>query len=303
MAINRSQIRKQLEPGLNAIFGATYNQYPDEGLMVYDVENSDRAFEEEQMVAGFANAVRKGEGGSVSFDTSQETYTARYDHLTYALGFEITEEAVEDNLYESQSQRYTRALARSMAHTKNIEGAAILNFGFTAGARAIGDGKALFATDHPTLTAGGQSNTFAVGADLNETSVEDALIQIKDYRDERGLRIAANGVRMVIPTELMFVAERILMSQLRSGTADNDINAIRSMGLFSQDPAVMNFLTDPDAWFIKTDVPNGMKRFNRVRLSTKMDEDFHTGNLLYKCRERYSHGVSDWRGMFGSQGA
>jgi len=303
MAINRSQLKSHLEPGLNALFGTTYRQYPDEGRMVFDQENSNRAFEEEQMVTGFGNAVKKDEGDSVSFDTAQETWKARYEHLTYALGFEITEEAIEDNLYESLSSRYTKALARSMAHTKNIEGASIFNYGFTAGVRAIGDGKALFATDHPTLTAGNQANTFAVGADLNETSLEDAVIQIKDYRDERGLRIAANAVRLIIPSELQFVAQRILMSQLRSGTSDNDINAIRSMGVFSEDPAVMNFLTDPDAWFIKTDVPNGLKRFNRVRLSTKMDEDFKTGNLLYKCRERYSHGVSDWRSVFGSSGS
>lgn len=303
MAINRSQLRKHLEPGLNAVFGTEYKQYSDEGRMVYDMENSNRAFEEEQMTTGFANAHQKAEGDSVRFDTAQETYTARYDHLTYALAFEITEEAIEDNLYESLARRYTRALARSMAHTKNIESARLFNFAFSSGVDAIGDGKAMCATDHPTLTGGDQSNRFAVGADLNETSLEEAIINIQDFRDERGLKIAANAVRLIIPNELMFVAHRILQSNLRSGTADNDTNAIRDMGIFAQDPAVMNFLTDPDAWFIKTDVPNGVKRFNRVRLSTKMDEDFNTGNLRYKCRERYSHGVSDWRAIYGSPGA
>lgn len=303
MAINRSQIRKQLEPGLNTIFGLAYRQYPDEGMMVYDVENSSRAFEEEQMESGFGNAVRKSEGDSVSFDTAQETFTARYDHLTYALGFEITEEAMEDNLYEAKARKYVKALARSQAHTKNIEAASILNYGFTAGARAIGDGKALFAADHPILTGANQSNTFAVAADLSEQAIEDALIQIQDFRDERGLRIAANGQRLVIPTALQFVAHRILKSNLRVGTSDNDINAMRSMGVMGQEPAIMNFLTDPNAWFIKTDVPNGMKRFNRIPLGTKMSEDPRSGNLLYKSRTRYSHGVSDWRGVFGSPGA
>lgn len=303
MAINRSQLMSHLRPGLNALFGTTYNQYPDEGKTVFDQENSNKAFEEEQMVSGFGNAVRKQEGDSVSFDTSQETWKARYENLTYALGYEITEEAVEDNLYESLSTRYTKALARSMAHTKNIEGASVFNYAFTGGARAIGDGKALCDQDHPTLTAGNQSNTPGSASDLNETSLEDAIIAIKDFRDDRGMRIAANAVRLIIPSDLQFVAHRILMTHLQSGTQNNDINALRSMGIFSEEPAVMNFLTDPDAWFIKTDVPNGLKRFNRVRLSTKMHEDFKTGNILYKCRERYSHGVSDWRSVYGNPGA
>lgn len=303
MAINRSNLRKHLEPGLNAIFGETYRQYPDEGRMVYDIEKSSRAFEEEQMSAGFGNAYRKAEGDSVRFDTAQETYTARYDHLTYALAFEITEEAIEDNLYESLSRKYTRALARSHAHTKNIESARLFNFAFSAGVDAIGDGKSMCATDHPTLSGGDQSNRFAVGADLNETSLEEAVIAIQDFRDERGLKVAANASRLIIPNDLMFVAHRILKSGLRSGTTDNDANALKDMGIFAQDPAVMNFLTDPDAWFIKTDVPDGLKRFMRVKLSTKMDEDFNTGNLRYKCRERYSHGVSDWRSVFGSPGS
>ena len=303
MAINRSDLRKHLEPGLNKVFGDEYKRYPDEGLMLYEQENSDRAFEEEQMTAMFGNAHRKDEGDSVRFDTSQETFTARYDHLTYALAFEITEEAIEDNLYTSQGRKYTKGLARSMAHTKNIEAARILNFAFSAGVHAIGDGSALCASDHSTLTAGDQANVFAVSADLNETSLEEALINIQDFRDERGLRIAASGNKLVIPKDLQFVAHRILMSPLRSGTTDNDANAVKDMGIFSDGPAVMNFLTDPDAWFIKTDVPNGFKRFNRVRLQTKMDEDFNTGNLRYKTRERYSHGVSDWRCVFGSQGA
>ena len=303
MAINRSQLRKHMEPGLNLIFGASYKQYADEGKMVFDQEKSNRAFEEEQMVTGFGNAVRKTEGDSVSFDTSQETYTARYNHLTYALGFEITEESIEDNLYESISNRYSKALGRSMIHTKNIEAASIFNFAFTAGQYAIGDGKAMVASDHPTLTGGAQSNTLAVASDLSEAALEEMLIKVKDTRDERGLRIAAMGQRLVIPTELMFVAERILQSNLRVGTADNDLNAMKSMGLLREGPAVMNFLTDPDAWFIKTDVPNGLKRFNRVALSAKMDEDFHTGNLLYKVRERYSHGISDWRAVWGTPGA
>lgn len=302
MTINRAQLRKHLEPGLNAMFGLSYKQYPDEGAGVYQTENSVRAFEEEQMNSGFGNAVRKSEGGPVAFDTAQETFTARYNHMTYALAFRITEEAIEDNLYESLSKQYSQALGRSMAHTKNIEAASVLNYGFTAAEHAIGDGKALFATDHPTL-AGDRANTLAVAADLSEASLEDIMIKIRDTRDEKGLRIAAAGKRLVIPPDLMFVAQRILQSKLRSGTSDNDLNALRSMGLLSEAPAVMQFLTDPDAWFVKTDVPNGLKRFHRIALATKMDEDFHTGDLLYKCRERYSHGVSDWRGVWGVAGA
>lgn len=303
MAINRSQLRNHLEPGLNAVFGEEYRSYPDEGRGIYDMENSNRAFEEEQLSTGFGNAYKKDEGDSVRFDTAQETYTARYDHLTYALGYEITEEAIEDNLYESLSRRYTRALARSMAHTKNIESAKPFNFAFDAGENAIGDGVAMCATDHPSLDGGDQSNRFSVGQDLNETSLEEAVIAIEDFRDERGLKIAATPMGLVIPNELQFVAHRILKSRLRSGTTDNDTNALRDKSSFSQDPQIMHFLTDPDAWFIKTDVPNGLKRFTRVRLSTKMDEDFNTGNLRYKVRERYSHGISDWRGIFGSPGA
>lgn len=302
MAINRSQLRKHLEPGLNAVFGMSYKQYPDQGAMVYDQEKSNRAFEEDQMLSGFGNAYQKAEGDSVRFDSAQETYTSRFDHLTYALAFEITEEAIEDNLYDALGPRYTKALARSMAHTKNIEAAKMFNFAFTAGQYAIGDGEAMCSVSHPTL-AGDRANRFAVGADLNEASLEEAIIAIQDFRDERGLKVAAQAVRLVIPNDLMFVAHRILKSTKRSGTTDNDANALRDMGIFGEDPAVMNFLTDPDAWFIKTDVPNGLKRFQRIKLSTKMDEDFNTGNLRYKARERYSHGISDWRAVFGSPGA
>lgn len=304
MTINRAALRSQLEPGLNAIFGLAYKQYPDEGRMIYELATSQRAFEEDQMMATFDNAHQKDEGDSVRFDDTQETFKARYEHLTYALAFEITEEAIEDNLYEQMGNRYAKELARSMAHTKNIEGAAILNFAFTAGVRAGGDGVALCSASHPTLTGGNRANVFSVGTDLNETALEEAVIAITDYRDERGKRIAANATRLIIPTDLQFVAHRILKSTLRSGTTDNDANAMRDMGIFSQDAAVMRFLTDPDAWFVKTDCPNGLKRFDRVKLQTKMAEpEFNTGNLRYKVRERYSHGFSDWRCIHGSQGA
>jgi hypothetical protein len=303
MAINRSQLRKHLEPGLNGLFGQEYGQYPDEGRDVYEMESSDRAFEEEVMTTGFGNAYEKNEGDSVRFDTAQETYTARWDHKTYALAFEITEEAIEDNLYGQLSRRYTKALARSMSHTKNIESARLFNFAFTAGENAIGDGQAMCSTSHSTLDGGDQSNRFSVGADLNETSLEEAVIAIQDFRDERGLKVAAKPICPIVPNELQFVVHRIMKSVLRSGTSDNDANALRDMQSFAREPKVMHFLTDPDAWFIKTDVPNGLKRMNRVSLSTKMDEDFSTGNLRYKVRERYSHNIGDWRGIFGSPGA
>lgn len=302
MAINRSKIRKELEPGLNALLGTEYASYPDIGPLVYEVTNSDRAFEEEVMKSNFGNAYRKSEGSSVTFDESQETYVARYDHLAYALGFEITQEAMEDNLYGKEAADGIKALARSMAHTKQIETAALFNNAFTAGASAIGDGAALCSSSHPTLS-GNQSNIFTVAADLNEASLEDAIIDISDFLDERGLRIMARAVDLIIPNDLQFVAHRLLQSNQRVSTTDNDTNALKDLNIFNRDPIQMQFLTDPDGWFIKTDVRNGLKRFNRVSMSTDMEGEFSTGNMRYKCRERYSHGASDWRAIFGSPGA
>jgi hypothetical protein len=302
MAINRSKIRKELEPGLNALLGTEYNSYDDVGPRIYEVENSDRAFEEEVMKSYFGNASQKNEGGSVSFDESQETYVARYDHVTYALGFEITEEAMEDNLYRKEASDGVKALARSMAHTKQIETARLFNNAFTAGASAIGDGSAMCASDHSTLS-GDQTNIFAVAQDLNETSLEDAIIQIEDYRDERDLKIAAVAADLIIPNQLQFVAHRLLQSNQRPSTTDNDTNAMRDMNIFNRDPVRMHFLEDPDAWFIKTDVRNGLKRFQRISMSTDMEGEFTTGNMRYKVRDRYSHGISDWRAIFGSPGA
>ncbi len=302
MAISRSQLAKELEPGLNALFGLEYDRYDQEHAEIFEEESSDRAFEEDVMLSGFATAPVKSEGGSVNFDDAQETYTARYTHETIALAFSITEEAVEDNLYDRLASRYTRALARSMSQTKQIKAASILNNAFTAGASAIGDGVALCASTHPTLN-GTQSNILATAADLNETSLEQLLINVAGAADERGLKVAIRGTKLIIPKELQFVAERLLNSNLRPGTADNDINATKSMGMLPEGAVVNHFLTDTDAFFIKTDCPNGFKLFNRTPLRTAMEGDFDTGNMRYKARERYSFGVSDWRCVFGTPGA
>ena len=298
MAISRAQLVKELEPGLNALFGLEYKNYADEWNEIFDTETSDRAFEEEVMLAGFANAAVKPEGQGVQFDDAQETFTARYTNETIALAFSITEEAIEDNLYDRLASRYTKALARSMASTKNIKGAAVLNNGFDANF-AGGDGKELFATDHPTL-AGTFSNELTTAAELNETSLEQSLIDIAAFTDERGLKIAAQGVKLIVPSALRFTADRLLMSVGRTGTADNDINAIRNMGMISGGYSVNNYLTAAKKFFIKTDVPNGLKHFNRSPIKTSMEGDFDTGNVRYKARERYVFGFSDPRGMFGS---
>jgi len=301
MAISRAQLVKELEPGLNALFGLEYKQYVNEAAEIFETENSDRAFEEEVMLAGFANATVKPEGQGISYDSAQETFTARYTNETIALAFAITEEAIEDNLYDRLASRYTKALARSMANTKQVKGAGVLNNAFSTSYLG-GDGKALCATDHPTL-AGTFSNELATAADLNETSLEQALIDIAAMTDERGLKIAANGVKMIVPPANQFTAERLMKSQGRVGTADNDINAVKSLGMIAQGYRVNNFLTDTDSWYITTDVPNGMKHFNRAPLTTKMEGDFDTGNVRYKARERYVFGVSDPRGIFGVEGA
>jgi hypothetical protein len=300
MAISRNQLVKELEPGLNALFGLEYKQYENQAAEIYTTESSDRAFEEEVMLSGFASARVKPEGSGVAFDNAQETFTARYTNETIALAFAITEEAIEDNLYDRLASRYTKALARSMASTKQVKGASPLNNGF--GTFQSGDNVALFSTAHPTI-AGTFSNTLATAADLNETSLEQALIDIAALTDERGLKIAAKGVKMIIPSALQFTAERLMKSQGRVSTADNDVNAIRSMGMIPQGYRVNNYLTDTDAFFITTDVPNGMKHFNRAPLTTKMEGDFDTGNVRYKARERYVFGVSDYRGVFASPGA
>ncbi len=301
MAISRSQLVKELEPGLNALFGLEYKRYENQHAEIFDTENSDRAFEEEVMLSGFGNAQVKAEGQGVSFDDAQETFTARYTHETIALAFAITEEAVEDNLYDRLASRYTKALARSMSNTKQVKAANVLNNAFNA-ANKGGDGKELCATDHPTV-AGTFSNELGTSADLNETSLEQAMIDIAAMTDERGLKIAAKGMKMIIPSALQFTAERLMKSQGRVGTADNDINALASMGMVPQGYVVNNYLTDTDAFFIKTDVPNGMKMFVRAPIKTAMEGDFDTGNVRYKARERYSFGFSDPRGIFGSPGA
>ena len=300
MAISRGQLVKELEPGLNALFGLEYKNYANEHAEIFDTENSDRAFEEEVMLSGFANAPIKAEGTGVSFDNAQETFTARYTHETLALAFAITEEAIEDNLYDRLASRYTKALARSMANTKQVKAAKVLNNGF--GTANGGDGKELLATDHPIVT-GTEQNELSTAADLNETSLEQALIDIAALTDERGLKIAAKGMKLIVPSALQFTAERLMKSTQRVGTADNDINAVVSMGMIPQGYAVNHYLTDTDAWFIKTDVPNGLKHFVRAPLKTAMEGDFTTGNVRYKARERYSFGFSDWRGIFGSPGA
>jgi hypothetical protein len=302
MAISRQQLAKELEPGLNALFGLEYQNYENQHTEIYDIENSDRAFEEEVMLSGFANAAVKAEGSAVTFDTANEAFTSRYTHETVALAFAITEEAIEDNLYDRIATRYTKALARSMAQTKQIKAANVLNNGFNSSFPG-GDGKELFATDHPTQSAGTLANELSTSADLSETSLEQAMIDIAAFKDERGFKIAARGLKLIIPSELQFTAERILRSPARVGTADNDLNALSSKGMLPQGYVVNNYLTDTDAFFIKTDIPNGMKMFNRANLKTAMEGDFDTGNVRYKARERYSFGFSDWRGMFGSPGA
>ena len=300
MAISRQQLIKELEPGLNALFGLEYKQYADETKDIYSTESSDRAFEEEVMLSGFGDAAVKPEGQGVSFDTAQETFTARYTMETIALAFAITEEAIEDNLYDRLASRYTKALARSMASTKNTKGANILANAFTAG--TFGDGQFLIVKSHPTLS-GNQSNLLSTAADLNETSLEAMLIQIAQTKDERGLKVAAKARRLVLPVNLQFVAERLMKSQGRVGTADNDINAIKHMGAVPEGYFINHYLADTDAWFTITDVPNGMKHFDRAPLKTSMEGDFDTGNVRYKARERYAFGCSDWRGIFGTPGA
>ena len=302
MAISRQQLAKELEPGLNALFGLEYKNYENQHTEIFDIENSDRAFEEEVMLSGFANAAVKAEGSAVTFDTANEAFTSRYTHETIALAFAITEEAIEDNLYDRIATRYTKALARSMAQTKQIKAANVLNNGFDSSFPG-GDGKELFATDHPTQSAGTLANELSTSADLSETSLEQAMIDIAAFKDERGFKIAARGLKLIIPSELQFTAERILRSPARVGTADNDLNALSSKGMLPQGYVVNNYLTDTDAFFIKTDIPNGMKMLNRANLKTAMEGDFDTGNVRYKARERYSFGFSDWRGMFGSPGA
>jgi len=303
MAISRSQLVKELEPGLNALFGLEYKRYENQHAEIYTNENSDRAFEEEVMLSGFGNAQVKGEGSGVSFDEAQETFTARYTHETVALAFAITEEAIEDNLYDRLAARYTKALARSMSNAKQVKAVEPLINGLPSTATfKSGDAVALFSTAHPTIS-GTFKNTLTTQADLNETSLEQSMIDIAAMTDERGLRIAARGVKMIIPSELQFTAERLMKSQGRTGTADNDINAIVSMGMVPQGYRVNNYLTDSDAFYIITDVPNGMKMFTRAPLNTAMEGDFDTGNVRYKARERYSFGVSDPRGIFGVEGA
>ncbi len=301
MVISRMQLVKELEPGLNALFGLEYDRYENQDKEIFDSESSDRAFEEEVMLGGFANAAVKPEGQGVTYEDAQETYTARYTNETIALAFALTEEAVEDNLYDKLSTRYTKALARSMANTKQVKAANILNRAFNASYLG-GDNKELCATDHPTLS-GDQKNELSTAADLNETSLEQMLIDIADMKDERGMKIALRGMKMIIPVNLQFVAERLMKSAGRVGTADNDINAIKSMGMVPQGYVVNNFLTDTDAFFIKTDAPNGLKHFVRAPIRTAMEGDFDTGNVRYKARERYSFGWSDWRGIFASPGA
>jgi|TARA_S200002703_G_scaffold154558_1_gene157567 hypothetical protein len=302
MAINRAQLVKELEPGLNALFGLEYDRYENEHAEIFDSENSDRAFEEEVMLSGFAQAPVKGEGAAVTYDTAQETYTSRYSHETVALAFALTEEAIEDNLYDSLSARYTKALARSMASTKQVKAANVLNNGFNSSFPG-GDGKELFATDHPTLTGGDGSNEPSTAADLNETSLENAMIDIAALTDERGIKINVQARKLIVPPQLQFVAERVLKTPGRVGTSDNDLNAMRSMGMLPDGYVVNHYLTDTDAFFIKTDAPNGMKHFVRSPMATGMEGDFETGNVRYKARERYSFGFSDWRGMYGSPGA
>jgi len=302
MAISRAQLLKELLPGLNALFGLEYARYGEETKEIFESESSDRSFEEEVKLSGFGAAPVKNEGSAIQYDNAQETYTARYVNETIAMGFSLTEEAIEDNLYDSLSARYTKALARAMAYTKQVKGATILNTGFPGGP-AYGDGVSLFNTQHPLVSGGVNSNTPAVGTDLNETSLEAAVIQIAGWTDERGLLIAARPRKLVIPPNLQFVATRLLETEGRVGTADNDLNAIRNNGSIPEGYTINHYLTDTDAWFFTTDIPNGLKHFVRSPMSTSMDADFDTGNSRYKARERYSFGVSDPLGIFGSPGA
>ena len=302
MAINRAQLVKELVPGLHALFGLEYDRYDAEYEEIFESETSERAFEEEVMLTGFGEAPVKFEGSGVTYDTAQESFTARYTHETVALAFSLTEEAIEDNLYDTLSSRYTRALARSMMTTKNIKGANVLNNAFSS-SFVGGDGKELCATDHPTVGNETQRNELSTASDLNETSLEQALIDIAAFEDERGLKINAQARKLIIPTALQFVADRLLETPGRVGTADNDINAVRNMGMVPEGYTVNHYLTDTDAFFLTTDVPNGLKHFVRTPVSTSMEGDFETGNVRYKARERYSFGFSDWRGIFGSPGA
>ncbi|HEV8078366.1 MAG TPA: Mu-like prophage major head subunit gpT family protein [Marinobacter sp.] len=299
--ISRAQALKELLPGLNALFGLEYDKYENEHAEIYDTETSERSFEEEVKLSGFGAAPVKSEGASIQYDTAQESFTARYNHETIAMGFSITEEAMEDNLYDSLSARYTKALARAMAFTKQVKAAALLNNGFTT--FQSGDGVTLFNNAHPTVSGNANSNAPAVADDLNETSLEQAVIDIAAFVDERGLLIAARPRKLIVPPALMFVATRLLQTELRTATADNDTNALRVMGAIPEGYTVNHYLTDNDAWFIKTDVPNGMKHFVRVAMQTAMEGDFDSGNVRYKARERYSFGTSDPLGMYGSSGA
>jgi len=302
MPISRAQLAKELEPGLNALFGLEYGRYENEHAEIFDTESSDRAFEEEVMLTGFGSAPTKSEGGAVNFDDAQESFTSRYTHETIALAFAITEEAIEDNLYDRLASRYTKALARSMAHTKQVKAASVLNNAFNSSFTG-GDGKELCATDHPLAGGGTFANEPTTAADLNETSLEDSLISISGFVDERGLKIALRGMKLIIPPALQFIAERLMASNLRVGTADNDINALRSTGMIPEGYVINHFLTDTDAFFIKTDAPNGFKHFERAPIRTQMEGDFDTGNMRFKARERYSFGFSDPRAVFGSPGA
>jgi len=305
MAISRAQLAKELEPGLNSLFGLSYDEYNREYEDIFSIEDSNRAFEEEVLISGFGSAPTKTEGQGVSFDNASESYSARYTHDTVALAFALTEEAIEDNLYDSLGKRYTKALAKSMANTKEVKGADVLNNAFSSSFTG-GDGKSLIATDHPLSGGGSAANRATSMADLNETSLEDALIDIGGFTDDRGLTISVQASKMIVPSELVFVADRILNSQLRTGTSDNDLNSIKNTGVLSGGYSVNHYLTDPDAFFILTSVTDqgdGLKMFQRSGMETSMEPDFSTGNIRYKARERYSFGFSDWRGIYGSQGA
>ena len=303
MAISRAQLLKELLPGLNALFGLEYKKYENEDEAIYETETSERSFEEELKLSGFGTAPVKNEGSAIAYDNAQEVWTARYNHETIAMGFSITEEAMEDNLYDSLSSRYTKALARSMAYTKQVKAAFPLNNGFSGGSFVSGDGVTLFNTAHPLVSGATNNNTQSTPADLNETSLEAAVIQIAGWKDERGLLIAARPRKLIVPPNLMFVATRLLETELRTATADNDINAIKNNGTIPEGYSVNHYLTDTDSYYLITDVPNGMKHFVRTPLSTSMDGDFDTGNVRYKSRERYSYGVSDPLGIWGSPGA
>jgi len=303
MAISRAQLLKELLPGLNALFGLQYATYGEEHKEIYETEKSERSFEEETKLSGFSAAPVKNEGSAIAYDNAQEAFTARYNHETIALGFSITEEAVEDNLYDSLSARYTKGLARAMAYTKQVKAASVLNNGFTGGVYAGGDGVALFSTAHPLISGGTNSNRPSTNSDLNETSLENAVIQIAAWTDERGLLIAAKPRKLIVPPALQFVATRLLETNLRVGTADNDINALKNNGSIPEGYSINHYLTDTNAWFLCTDVPNGLKHFERMALSTSMDGDFDTGNVRYKARERYSFGFGDPLGVFGSPGS